>query len=498
MKFPKWLEDVKTLAITCWQFGDTGKGKFVDLFALWADIIARGTGSDNAGHTIVLGENKYVMHLIPCGILHDKEGKINLIGSGVAVNPRVLLEEMALLEQHGYTYGNLKLAFNAKLTMPYHILLDRLRESGGKGKIGTTGRGVGPVYTDHTARTGLVVNDVLNHKIFKKKLEKNISEKLVLIRQYDPKLVKEIMQHEHLLKGDFYSNEKTVFDVEAIVNYYCECGRVLRSMICDTDKFMRENVGKKRILLEGAQGLMLSVDYGAHPYVTSSDCTLVGLAKGVGLHEWQVDLELGINKAFYMTRVGAGPFPTEIGGEDSAKWCATGNVTKAVESDLYPFATVNSDNPFHQGVGIRIAGGEYGATTGRPRRCGWFDLPILRYAQGVAARKDIVLTKIDVLDDCQTIKICSHYIYRGEPYEYGELTLENGSVISVAIPDVEVMECCQPVYEEFPGWLQSISQAKSPLDLPDELVRIIEYIEEAKVRVRILSVGPDREQTIFL
>lgn len=498
LTLPKWLMDQMTVAVTCWQFGDTGKGKLVDLLACyWADIIARGTGADNAGHTIVLGEKKYIMHLIPCGILHDKDGKINVIGSGVAVNPRVVLEEIGFLEENGCSYDHLKIALNAKLTMPYHILLDRLRESGGSGKIGTTGRGVGPVYTDHTARCGLIVNDMLNPEIFRRKLEKNIREKLIVIRQYDDKKIKEIMNHEHLLKGRFYGGAVGVFDVEAIVDYYVECGKKLRAMICDTDKLLREAVGKKKILLEGAQGLNLSVDHGAHPYVTSSDCTLDGLAKGVGLHESQVDMELGICKAFYMTRVGGGPFPTELGGTKAEKWCGTDGVSKSNEITIYPHATVNSEDEFIQGVGFRVAGAEYGATTGRPRRCGWLDLPILRYAMAVTGRQDIVLTKLDVLDACETIKICKHYLYCGDPYEYGDTTLEDGSILMEAIPDVEVMKYCLPVYEEFPGWLTSIREAKSFEELPQELVRIVEYVEQTGACVRVLSVGPDREETIF-
>ncbi len=495
-KLDRLLRGINTAAVICSQWGDTGKGKIVDLLADWADIIARGTGADNAGHTIWVNGKKYVMHLIPSGILRDGEGKTNIIGSGVAVNPRVVLEEMAMLSEAGLSYDHLMIALNAKLILPQHILLDRLRESK-SGKIGTTGRGVGPVYADHYARQGLIVNDMLNPESFRKKLVRNLKEKMVLFKEYDAAVIQELMHHEHLEKGQFFSDGIGIFDVDAIVERYAEYGRLLRDLVSDTDTFIKRVVGTKKILLEGAQGLMLSVDYGSYPYVTSSDCSDQGLAHGVGLKDGHIDLVLNIAKAFYMTRVGGGPFPTEIGGQASADWCAEAGVTKGVEKDNYPFATVNSQQGFLQGIAIRMAGEEYGATTGRPRRTGWLDLPVMRYATRQCG-ENVILTKLDVLSGCETIKICGSYMYVGEPYNYGDETLESGNVLTVAIPFAEVMDHCEPVYVEYPGWCCDISGIREYDDLPEALKEIIAYIEQmAKVHVRIVSVGADRDATII-
>jgi len=494
----KMLDGKNTVAVVCSQWGDTGKGKIVDMLAGWADIIARGTGADNAGHTIWINGKKFVMHLIPSGILRDGEGKVNIIGSGVAVYPRVILDEMVMLTEAGQTYKNLMIALNAKLILPQHILLDRLRESK-SGKIGTTGRGVGPVYTDHYARTGLIVNDMLNPKLFREKLVRNLQEKMVLINQYDTKLVHEIMHHPHLENGQFFSDGISIFDVEAIVERYTDYGRLLKENICNTDVYLKSYVGKAKILLEGAQGLMLSVDYGSYPYVTSSDCSDQGLAHGVGIKDGDVDLVLNIAKAFYMTRVGGGPFPTEIGGKASAEWCGQAGVTKGVEKSEYSFAQVNSAEGFMQNVAIRMAGEEYGATTGRPRRVGWLDLPVMRYATRQCG-KDMVFTKLDVLSECDMIQICESYIYRGEePYEYGNRTIVAGDIIDVAIPYAEVMDRCEPLYRKFPGWLCDIRGMRAWHQLPQKLQNIVAAVEKlADVKVRIISVGPDRDETIIL
>ncbi|NTW22394.1 adenylosuccinate synthase [Candidatus Falkowbacteria bacterium] len=496
-KLERMLQGVNTAAVICSQWGDTGKGKIVDLLAEWADVIARGTGADNAGHTIWVQGKKYVMHLIPSGILHDGEGKINIIGSGVAVNPRVVLEEMAMISEAGLSYDHLMIALNAKLILPQHILLDRLRESK-TGKIGTTGRGVGPVYADHYARMGLIVNDMLNPASFREKFKRNLREKMVLLKEYDPVLIQELMHHEHLEKGLFFSDGIGIFDVDAIVERYVEYGRLLRDLISDTDTLLKRIVGTKKVLLEGAQGTMLSVDHGSYPYVTSSDCTDQGLAHGVGLKDKHIDLVLNIAKACYMTRVGGGPFPTEIGGHASADWCAESGVNRRIEKDNYPFATVNSQQGFLQGIAIRMAGDEYGATTGRPRRVGWLDLPVLRYATRQCGR-DVILTKLDVLSGCETIKICSHYQYVGEPFNYGADTIDTGYEVKVAIPFAEVMDKCEPVYAEFPGWCCDISAIREYDELPIALKEIVAFIEkQTDVRVRIISVGADRDATIIL
>jgi adenylosuccinate synthase len=285
--------------------------------------------------------------------------------------------------------------------------------------------------------------------------------------------------------------------VDAIVERYGRYGEALQDMFCDTDSLMRESVGKKKILLEGAQGLMLSVDFGSYPFVTSSDCSAQGLVHGVGLSDRNLELTLQIVKAFYMTRVGGGPFPTEIGGQASAEHCGKDGMTEAGESLLYPNASVNDVNELVQGVAIRQTGIEYGATTGRPRRTGWLDLPVLRYAIRING-PNVVFTKLDVLSDCDTIKICEGYAYEGPDYRLGNRIIRNGALILVAMPQSEILEYCQPIYKEFPGWKSDIRGARTEAELPVNLRKIINYIARTtKANPRILSVGPDREETII-
>lgn len=494
----KFLNGVSTLAVVCTQWGDTGKGKLVDYFAEdWADVVARGTGGANAGHTIRLGDEIYTFHLIPSGILHDKEGRINIIGSGVAFDPRVFCEELEILEDARLTHEHLMVALNARLVLPQHLLLDRLRESSGEGKIGTTGRGIGPTYVDHYARTGLVVNDLLNPDTFVRKLRGNLERKRGDLAYADPELIKAILSHEHLGGGVFY-HPVTYLDVDAITEQYRAYAKTLGEMIRDTDTLLSDWVGKRRILLEGAQGNLLSIDYGTYPFVTSSDCSVQGLARGVGLRDRQVDRTLGIVKAFYMTRVGEGPFPTEFGGEESARWCNAALTTEAVEQEQYPDVSVNSANPFKQGVGIRRTGGEYGATTKRPRRTGWLDLPLLRYSKRYTG-PDIILTKLDVLDWCEEIKICTEYRYEGPEYRIADRVLQFGDILNAAVPDYEVIRYCKPVYRSFDGWCSDTSGCKTASDLPQKLRDVVDFVaSQTDLNIVMLSVGPDRGQTIVM
>lgn len=493
---PRFLNGVKTLALVCTQWGDTGKGKLADYFAGWADIIARGTGGANAGHTITLGQGRetHVFHLVPSGILHDGDGKTNVIGNGVAFDPRVFMEELDILKREDVSFDRLYIAHNARLVLPQHILMDRLRESG-DGRIGTTGRGIGPTYVDHYARVGLTANDMLNVDCFAKKLRSNLAEKLKILACADSETVRRIMHHEHLERGAFW--HPTLFvDEDAVIERYRRYGRHLREMIRDTDQLMNSAIGKKRILLEGAQGNLLSVDYGTYPYVTSSECSVQGLARGVGILERRVDLALGIVKAFYMTRVGGGPFPTELGGLKSERWCNDPSTTAEVEAERHPEASVNSGDPFLQGIGIRRAGGEYGATTKRPRRVGWLDLPLLRYSKRLTGPK-VVLTKLDVLDRCEFVRICNRYSYQGPDYAVGELELRKGCVLKTAIPDNHIMRHCVPDYGTFDGWREDIRRTRTFAGLPKRLKDIIRYVAgEAGLDVMMLSVGPDREETI--
>ncbi|MHB8903620.1 MAG: adenylosuccinate synthetase, partial [Patescibacteria group bacterium] len=304
----------KVIAIICLQFGDTGKGKFIHLLAwLWAHIVARTTGGDNAGHTFFHKGKEIILHLLPCGMPFDSKGVINIIGSGVAFYPKAAVDEIKMLLSLGLTCDNLKIALNAKLLLPHHILLDRLGELGaGKEKIGSTGKGIQPCYTDFIARKGLILNDVLNPETFRKKLEHSMKSVQAMLSShvfFGQKEVKEIMFHSHLENGLYYS-EDGILNIEAIIARYVEYGEYLRKYICDTDNFLRNKLGKANILLEGSQGYLLSIDHGTYPYVTSSDCSPAGLAKGAGLRETDIDVSFGIIKGFYETRVGCGPFPT--------------------------------------------------------------------------------------------------------------------------------------------------------------------------------------------
>jgi adenylosuccinate synthase len=492
-----WLGEVKTLAVRCRQFGDTGKGKFVDYFAEWADIIARGTGGANAGHTIRVGDFEFAFHLLPSGMLHDKV--VNIIGTGVAVEPGTVLAEMAALARANMLHDNLRISLNARLVLPQHVALDRVGEAAARKKgnaIGTTGRGMGPVFTDHVARVGLVMNDLLNPDVFVRKLRRNLEPKIRLLGTYDPEVVWEVMSQEILEGGAFYRSDE-IFDVDAIAERYLEYGKTLRPLIADTDAMMQAAVGRKHILLEGAQGDLLSVDYGMPPYVTSSDCTLRGLTKGVGLHAGDVDVDLGIVKFPYMTRVGNGDFPTEFGGKASAAHCSIS--TRELEAEQYPDASPNDLNEFVQGVAIRQIGNEYGATTKRPRRTGRLDLPLLRYACSIDNAPNVILTKPDVMDGADPIEICTAYEYQGPDYVRGERMLRAGDQILTAIPDSAVMEHCVPRYVQLPGWKSSIRGIRNWEDFPDNFIDAVRFVEtRTGVNVTLISVGPDREETVFM
>lgn len=496
----EWLRNIFTLTITCRQWGDSGKGKIVDLLAyIWAEIIIRGTGGGNAGHTMVINGKTYIMHLIPCGILHDKENKINAIGRGVAFDPSIACSELDILDKENISYQKLMIALNAKLVLPQHLVMDRIEESDSdSGKIGTTGRGMGPVYSDHVKRIGLIVNDLLNPDVLARKLERNLKPKIRLLKTYDPVIVSSIMDHPHLKNG-LYHHPKNVFDVDAIIYQYGEYAKRLEPFIRDVDAFVRQNVGKTRTLLEGAQGDLLSINKGTYPFVTPSDSTITGLADGAGLDSTkQVDENIGIMKAFYITRVGEGPFPTEIGGKRSDEWCNSKGANRQVEIDLYPQASVNSIDEYLQGIGIRQVGGEYGATTERPRRCGWFDDPLTNYVIPMSG-PHVILTKLDVLNQCKTIKICTAYRYVGPRFKYGQQVLNPGDIIKVAIPNSEVLQHCQPIYQEFPGWECDLKGVTSINDLPTKFRDILDFVvKETKIKPLALSIGKEREDNIFL
>lgn len=478
MTLEKLLKGVQTVAVICNQWGDTGKGKFSDLFSSqWADVTARGTGGNNAGHTVVVNGRKKVFHLIPAGITNDSEGKITILGNGMVIDLAVLSSELDDLGREGLPYDNLMISRDANVIMPYHIIRDRARhQSQEKGGIGSTGSGIGPCYTDKVARRGIRIGDLFNVDKLAKKINK----------------VK-----------DFYPEQE--IDRDGIIDQLRSHIEGIRPFVRDTvtemHQFMRDG---KRILLEGAQGLLLSIEHGTYPYVTSSDCSLNGTATGVGLSSGDIDLPLGIVKFPFMTRVGAGPFPTELGGRDSETYCAEdgGNrhnkLNELVEYGIahnlghgevrYDFRDpkiiemINSDDLFIQGVGIRLAAEEYGATTGRPRRTGWTDAVAVKYSVGINGPL-LVLTKPDSLSDADEFNLCFGY--------------RTGTGLETNFSrNEDVLRAVTPEYKTY-GRYGDISSVKNHDHLPGSLKNAIEDLEAfSGGRVVIVSVGQDREETI--
>ena len=496
----KRLDGVSTVIVQDLQWGDGGKGKLADaMMEVWADIGVRTNGGSNSGHTVWNKGAKIVLHLLPSGIMHDKDGKPCVIASGVAVDPRMLCEEIGLLQQKGMSFNHLMVALNALLTLPTHIARDMVSEdAAGATKIGTTGRGIGPTYSDHALRIGLQVNDLLNPDILATKVKANVRYSARILKGFDPEKVKQIFQHERLCGGIYYDPEK-IFNVDTIVQVYLEYGKKLAQFIRDTDTFIQANVGKKRMLLEMGQGLLLDVDHGTLPYNTSSRCTVDGALSGAGLNRFSPGkiLALGIVKA-YQTRVGLGPFPTELGGEDSDKWCNDPTTTREKEKAQYPDVSINDEDEFRQGIALRDKGDEFGATTKRPRRTGWLSLPDLRHSLRWGSR-DVVWTKLDVLTGCHKIKVCTHYKYMGPTYRFGDKVLLQGDMLDTTIPASEVLRHCEPVYATFDGWEKSISGVTAWQDLPNEPKLILKFVTlKTRIRNRIISVGKDRDETIFV
>lgn len=413
------------------QWGDEGKGKVIDILTEDVQYIIRYQGGNNAGHTVVIGESKYVLHLIPSGILH--ENKICVIGHGVVIDPQALIEEIDLLKEQGIDCkGRLKISDKAHVIFPYHRKLDELREARRKnGKIGTTKRGIGPCYADKVARVGIRIADLFDEEYLKSRLQINIDEKNAIFR-------------------DMYDAEG--FSVEDIFNEYIEYSKRLKEYVNDTTLLVNEALkGGNSILFEGAQGTFLDVDYGTYPYVTSSNSTAGGACTGAGLGPSRIDRVVGVVKA-YTTRVGEGPFPTEFGPELMEQ--------------------------------IREKGGEFGATTGRARRCGWFDSVLVQNAVDINGIDEVVITKLDVLDDLKTIEICTSYEYKGKEYKN--------------IPgDPRFLDECKPVYEEHPGWEVDTSQITSYNDLPENAKKYLNRIKELiGTDIILVSVGKSRRQTL--
>ncbi|MFH1074545.1 MAG: adenylosuccinate synthase [Candidatus Firestonebacteria bacterium] len=415
------------------QWGDEGKGKIIDFLAEEAGVVIRYQGGNNAGHTVVIDGKKFVLHLIPSGILH--KGKDCVIGNGVVIDPKYLLEEIAYLKENGINADNyLTVSENASVILPYHKLLDTLSEKKSKkGKIGTTSRGIGPAYMDKVGRLGIRMIDLLNKKVLSEKLEKNLALKNYVIKNY--------------------YGEKP-YRKEKLLKEYLGYGRKLKKYIVNTFPYLYNNVKKgRRILFEGAQGTMLDIDFGTYPYVTSSNATAGGASTGTGVGPGVIDRVIGVTKA-YTTRVGEGPFPTEL------------------------------DNAC--GEKLRKNGSEYGATTGRPRRCGWFDAVVSRYSAMVNGLTGLALTKLDVLTGQKELKICVAYKIGNKKYKYFPA-------------DMDILAKAVPVYKTMKGWTEDLTGITKYADLPENTRLYVKELEKLTgVKVTILSVGPDRSQTFVL
>jgi adenylosuccinate synthase len=412
------------------QWGDEGKGKIVDILSEKYDIVTRYQGGANAGHTVELEDKQYILHLIPSGIL--RKNVICVIGNGVVIDPTALLEEIALLERNNIKVdGRLFISHNAHLIMPYHKLLDSISEQGNN-KIGTTGRGIGPCYIDKFARKGIKIVDLLNKKVLEEKIRKNLEEK--------NKLLEKIYDNKGL-------------DVEEIIEKYLAFDKAIDKYIKDVPTFLNEAINEgKSILLEGAQGALLDVDHGTYPFVTSSSPTSGGACTGTGIPPTKIDNVIGIVKA-YTTRVGNGPFPTELLDDDGEK--------------------------------LRRIGSEYGATTGRPRRCGWFDAPLVKYSAMINGIDSVAVTKLDVLSSFDEIKVCTGYKI-------------DGKGIKTFPTDVDRLSQAVPVYESIPGWKMDISNCLSFNALPDKTKNYLNFISnKAGIKIDIISVGPKRKQTFY-
>jgi adenylosuccinate synthase len=424
---------MSTVVVVGAQWGDEGKGKLVDVLTEQAHVVARYQGGHNAGHTVVINNEKYILHLIPSGILHSD--KLSIIGNGTVVDPASLIKEIDGLKQRGVEVGkNLLLSKGAHLIMPYHMAVEQANEEmKGSKKIGTTGRGIGPAYVDKMARMGIKVADLLLPEIFREKLDRNVD--------YMNRLLKNVYQAKE-------------FSAEEIYRDYMNYAERLSGYIADTDIVINKAIDEgKNVLCEGAQGTLLDIDHGTYPYVTSSSASAGGVCTGLGIGPTKIDKVIGVVKA-YTTRVGGGPFPTEIKG------------------------------PI--GEALQQKGGEYGATTGRPRRCGWLDIVALRHSIRINGITGIAITKLDILDDLDEIKICTSYKY-------------NSKTLDEFPKEASIVEQCQPVYETVEGWKENTRGINDFDRLPPKAQKYIRTIEELlNVSVQMISTGSKRDEIILL
>jgi adenylosuccinate synthase len=420
---------MSTVVVVGTQWGDEGKGKITDFLAESAEVVARYQGGNNAGHTILIDNKKYKLHLIPSGIFY--RDKICVIGNGMVINPAALIEEINYIHENGFSTENLKISDRAHVIMPYHLKLDGLEEARkGDDKIGTTLKGIGPCYMDKAARNGIRIADLLDAEEFERKLRRLVAEKNALFEQV-------------------YGVEG--LKVEPILEEYLGYAEVIRPYVTDTSVVLNDAIDQgKRVLFEGAQGVMLDIDQGTYPFVTSSNPTAGGVCIGSGVGPTKIHHVIGVAKS-YTTRVGDGPFPTELKNE-IGDW-------------------------------IRERGNEYGTTTGRPRRVGWFDSVVVRHARRVSGLTGLSVNSLDVLSGLETVKICVGYKYRGQLIEHYPASLK-------------MLAECEAVYEELPGWSEDLSGARKLEDLPDNARHYLERISQLTgIPITIFSVGRNREQT---
>jgi adenylosuccinate synthase len=413
------------------QWGDEGKGKVVDLLSQDIDIVARYQGGANAGHTIAWDDTTFVLHLVPSGIFH--EGVTCVIGNGVVLDPAAVIEEIQTIKDLGYDVEDrLRISHNAHLIMPYHKAVEAAREEARDADaIGTTGRGIGPAYMDKFARTGIRVVDLLDRDVLREKLTQAIEEKNAILQR-------------------IYGADE--LDVDKIIEEYVEFDQLIDPYVTNTSEYLCNALDEgKHVLAEGAQGSLLDVDFGSYPYVTSSHPTAGGCCTGLGVPPTEVNRSIGIAKA-YCTRVGNGPFPTEL--------------NDAV------------------GEQLRDVGNEYGATTGRPRRCGWLDLVALRYTSMINGFTELAITKLDVLSGLDELKVCTAYRY-------------NGKTTRRFRSEVQTLEKVEPVYETLPGWDEDITDVRHLAELPTEAQDYLAFVSDhLGVDVSMVSIGPKRQQII--
>lgn len=419
---------MSTVVVVGTQWGDEGKGKITDFLAESADVVARYQGGNNAGHTILIDNKKYKLSLIPSGIFYTN--KICVIGNGMVINPKALIQEIEYIHENGFSTDNLRISDRAHVIMPYHMVLDGLEEERkGPNKIGTTRKGIGPCYMDKAARNGIRIVDLLDNDVFEKKFRHLANEKNELIRMYGG---------EEL-------------DIEATLQEYFEYAEFIRKYVVDTSVVLNDAIdGGKKVLFEGAQGVMLDIDQGTYPFVTSSNPTAGGVCIGSGVGPSKIEEVIGVAKA-YTTRVGDGPFPTELNNEI--------------------------------GDFIREAGHEYGTVTGRARRVGWFDSVVVRHARRVSGITGLSLNSLDVLTGLETVKICTAYKCGDEIIEHYPASLD-------------MLAKCEAIYEEMPGWSEDITGCKALDELPETTRNYVKRVSELTgIPISIFSVGRNREQT---